>query len=96
MFCGLRGRFRCRTRADKCMMNGCKPYKYPLSRARFACFLKRFDAPDASMRYTSDAWDLQIVKNWDQAARKAYGVKTAMMGLIVLAHFKSIRTWGHQ
>jgi len=34
------------------------------------------------------------MKGWALAARLAYGMQTALVGLIAAAHFKSIRTWG--
>ena len=70
------------------------PFKYPLPRCNRISFLKKFDAPDSPMRRTSDCWDVQIMQQWAVAARDAYGMRTALLGLIVGAHFKSLRTWG--
>jgi len=46
------------------------------------------------MRRSTDCWDLEIMRQWGVAARHAYGTQTTLLGLIVGAHFKSVRTWG--
>ena len=70
------------------------PFKYTLPPVNLSAFLKNSDAPDAPMRRTSYCWDVQIMKKWAVAAREAYGMRTTLLGLIVGAHFKSLRTWG--
>ena len=51
-------------------------------------FLKEFDDEGDDVRFTIDVGDVQIVKAWATMAKQYYGIPTAMMGLIVLAHFK--------
>ena len=70
------------------------PFKYILPPRNLADFLQKSDALDAPMRRTSYCWDVQIMKKWALAAREAYGMQTSLLGLIVGAHFKSLRTWG--
>ena len=70
------------------------PFKYILPPGNLTDFLQKSDAPDAPMRRTSYCWDVQIMKKWALAAREAYGMQTSLLGLIVGAHFKSLRTWG--
>ena len=70
------------------------PFKYILPPGNLTDFLQKIDAPDAPMRRTSCFWDVQIMKQWALAAREAYGLQTSLLGLIVGAHFKSLRTWG--
>ena len=86
--------FRCEQRMDHCRRAGCLPYKFPVAEAKLARFIQRFDDVHGKVRYTSDCWDVQIAKHWAAAARTSYGIRVAMIGLIVIAHFKSIRTWG--
>ena len=66
------------------------PFKYILPRKNLTDFLQTFDATDAPMRRTSDCWDVQIMQKWAVAAREAYGMRPALLGLIVGAHFKSL------
>ena len=70
------------------------PFKYTLPPVNLTAFLQKSDAPDAPMRRTSYCWDVQTMKKWALAAREAYGIETSLLGLIVGAHFKSLRTWG--
>ena len=70
------------------------PFKYTLPPDNLTAFLQKSDALDAPMRRTSYCWDVQIMKKWALAARESYGIETSLLGLIVGAHFKSVRTWG--
>ena len=70
------------------------PFKYLLPRGNLNSFLKKFDASGSPFRRTSDCGDVQIMQKWAVAARDAYGMRKALLGLIVGAHFKSLRTWG--
>ena len=85
--------FRCRRRQDHCREEGCEPFTYILPQKNLTDFLQTFDATAAPMRRTSDCWDVQIMQRWAVAAKKAYGMRTALLGMIVGAHFKSLRTW---
>ena len=69
-------------------------FKYILPPGNLTDFLQKSDALDAPMRRTSCCWGVQIMKQWALAAREAYGLQTSLLGLIVGAHFKSLRTWG--
>ena len=89
--------FRCGQRRDRCRSNGCAPYTYEVDKKVFSNFAKHFDTfmyKVDGIRTVSDAHDVQIVKAWALAARRSYGIRTAVLGLTVIAHFKSIRTWG--
>ena len=89
--------FRCGQRRDRCRSNGCVPYNYEVDKKACSMFLKHFDQfmyREDGIRTVTDCHDVQIVKAWGLAARRSYGLRTAVFGLSVIAHFKSIRTWG--
>ena len=86
--------FRCRRREDKCRKRGCLPLTAELPREKLESFLEAFDAGGPDMRRSSDCWDVEVMRRWATATEAACGMKTALLGLIVAAHFKSLRTWG--
>ena len=83
-----------RAEYDKCRERGCKPLTATLPKPELEEFLAEFDARHHRIRRGKDCWDVELVRRWAVAAREAYGMRTALMGLIVVAHFKSLRTWG--
>ena len=46
------------------------------------------------MRRATECWDVEVVREWALAAKETYGMRIALLGLIVAAHFNSLRTWG--
>ena len=57
-------------------------------------FLVEFDTPGSPLRRASDCWDVEVIRQLAVVANHAYGMRTTLLGLIVVAHFKSVRTWG--
>ena len=86
--------FRCERRMDRCREEGCHPYEFHVDKQRFDKFLSDFDRPGQTVRYTADAMDVQVMRKWALAAADEYGTSIMLLGLIVCAHFKSLRTWG--
>ena len=57
-------------------------------------FLTEFDSPGAPLRRTTECWDVEVIRQWALAAKHAFGMRTTVLGLIVAAHFNSLRTGG--
>ena len=79
---------------SSCRLRSCRPLTFIFPRCNLYSFLQEFDAAGSAMRRSSDCVDVQIMRQWAVAAQQSYGMRTAMMGLIVATHFKSVRTWG--
>jgi len=62
--------FRCRQRVDACRIRGFIPYRCCICRVRFMRFLKEFDDEGDDVRFTSELWDVQIVKAWATMAKQ--------------------------
>ena len=89
--------FRCGQRRDRCVDDGCVPYAFEVDKHAYSKLVIHFDRfmhQEGGIRTTTDCFDVQIMKAWAIAARCSYGIRTSVLGLIVGAHFKSIRTWG--
>ena len=63
----------------------------------YADFLEHWDRcgyQKKQVRFLSDYWDMQVVSRWALKTREQYGLPSALLGLVVAAHFNSVRTFG--
>ena len=70
--------------------------RWVLDVARVQRFLKHFDTFGnrlGEVRYQSDCIDVQVVRLWALRVSMSHGLDIALLGLIVMAHFNSIRTF---
>ena len=71
--------------------------QFTVDAAEYRRFLRHLDTFGKSaneVRYVADAVDVQIVKQWAMKTRDQIGTKMAVFGIVVMAHFNCLRTFG--
>ena len=89
--------FRCERRMPDCRRDGCNPYKHPIKKNKLQGFVHHLDnwgKQPGEVRYTSDCIDVDIVCRWARASLRDFGERSTLLGLVIIAHFNSVRTWG--
>jgi len=71
-----------------------KPAGPTMVQSEYRSLLQHLDSPDLTLRYHSDHVDVEVVKQWALRRQKTDGLEPALLGVVVMAHFNCVRTFG--